>query len=106
MGGLSNSDCLWYHAIKKYRNAVSKLGVEDSHDVVINQLVRGMLVDMRIFEEVPSRELVDSTRFMAIVANRLETLFFGLYKEVCFPFSSFLVGRGLTTVAAYRTVGG
>ena len=61
---------------------VSKLGKENSHDVVINRLVRGMLVDLRIFEEVPSRELVDATRFTAIIANRLETLFFGLYKEV------------------------
>ena len=67
---------------------MSKLGEENTHDVVINRLVRGMLVDMRIFEEVPSRELVDSIRFTAVLANRLETLFFGLYKEVCFLFSS------------------
>ena len=100
MGGLTNSDCLWYHAIKEYCNAVSKLRVKDSHNMVINRLVRGMLVDMRIFEEVPSRKLVDSIRFTAIVANHLETLFYGLYKEVCFPFSSFLVGRKLTTVIA------
>ena len=100
MGGLTNSDRLWYHAIKEYCDAISKLGQEDSHDVVINRLVRGMLVDMRIFEEVPSRELVDSIRFTAIVANRLETLFYKLYKEVCFLFSSFLFGRRLTTVIA------
>ena len=106
MGGLTNSNRLWYHAIKEYRDAVSKLGVKDSHDVVINRLVRGMLVDMRIFEEVPSRELVDSIRFTAIVANRLETLFYGFYKEVCFLFSSFFVGRRLTAVIACRTVGG
>ena len=89
MGGLTNSDRLWYHAIKEYRSAVSKLGEENSHDVVINRLVRGMLVDLRIFEEVPSRELVDATRFTAIIANRLETLFFGLYKEVCCLIPSF-----------------
>ena len=100
MGGLTNSDRLWYHAIKEYRDAVSKLGQEDSHDVVINRLVRGMLVDMRVFEEVPSRELVDSIRFTAIIANCLKTLFFQMYKEVCFPFSSFFVGRRLTTVTA------
>ena len=100
MGGLTNSDRLWYHAIKEYRNAVSKLGEGNSHDVVINRLVRGMLVDLRIFEEVPLRELVNLIRFTAIVANRLETLFYGLYKEVCFLFSSFLVGRKLTTVIA------
>ena len=88
MGGLTNSDRLWFHAIKEYRSAVSKLGEENTHDVVVNRLVRGMLVDMRIFEEVPSRELVDSIRFTAVLANRLETLFFGLYKEVCFLFSS------------------
>ena len=79
---------------------ISKLGVKDSHDVVINRLVRGMLVDMRIFEEVPSRELVDSIWFTAIVANRLETLFYGLYKEVCFLSSPSLVRRRLTTVIA------
>ena len=89
MGGLTNSDRLWYHAIKEYRDAVSKLGKEDSHDVVINRLVRGMLVDMRIFEEVPSRELVDSIWFTAVIANRLEMLFFKMYKEVCFLFSSY-----------------
>ena len=90
LGGLTNSDRLWFHAIKEYRSAVSKLGAENSHDVVINRLVRGMLVDLRIFEEVPLRELVDATRFMAVIANRLETLFFGLYKEVCFLSYSFL----------------
>ena len=93
LGGLTNSDRLWFHAIKEYRNAVSKLGEENSHNVVINRLVRGMLVDLRIFEEVPSRELVDATRFTAIIANRLETLFFRLYKEVRSQSYSSLCGK-------------
>ena len=100
LGGLTNSDRLWFHAIKEYRDAISKLGKENSHDVVINRLVRGMLVDLRIFEEVPSRELVDSVRFTAVIANRLETLFYGLYKEVCFLFPSFLFGGKLTTACS------
>ena len=83
-----------------------KLGQNDGHDVVINRLVHRMLVDMRIFEEVPSRELIDLIRFTTIMANQLENLFLGLYKEVCFLFSSFLVGGKLTTVIACGTVGG